>query len=92
MGAKRCFITRNLPPQFKKELIISGTDPGGWTAGLFHKSAMLKGTEQTVACPIGDGGAGDVVEGGGVGSVEPAAVGVLDGFYEGVSFFSDALI
>ena len=30
--------------------------------------------------PIGDGAAGDVVEGGGVGAVEPAAGGVGDGF------------
>ena len=49
----------------------------------FANSSRLRprfeGIAQSLACPVGDGGAGDVVEGGGVGAVEPAAIGVLDG-------------
>lgn len=37
-----------------------------------------KGREEPITCPVGDGGAGDLLEGLGVAAVEPAAVGVLD--------------
>ena len=50
----------------------------GWSV-IAKRLAVFENSTHGVASPVGDGGAGDVVEGGGVSVVEPAAAGVLDG-------------
>ena len=67
-----------LPPQAQRIVIVSSNDSFRSPPSTCKGLRMNKRIHQPIAGPVGDRGAGDLLEGVGVAAVEPAAVGVLD--------------